>query len=160
MKTFNFSFFLLPLFSFASTILDFNNLDVQNQIIEKATEELQVRIKGNGSSLSYLPFDQVPFTAWRKSFHPNGQLLNLQQYKEGVQHGSAMEWYSTGQMKWQIILDFDKVMSAKAWTPDGAPCPITRVVNGNGIGVIYDESGSVTFRKRWENGKEVHPFKK
>jgi antitoxin component YwqK of YwqJK toxin-antitoxin module len=121
---------------------------------------LQVRLKRNGTSLSYLPFDQVPFTGWRKSFHPNGQLPILQQYKDGIQHGSAMEWYSKGQMKWQIKVDFNKVMSAKAWTPDGAPCPITRVVNGNGIGVIYDESGSITLRKRWDNGKEINPFKK
>ena len=78
MKLFNFSFSLLPLFSLASTILDFNNLDVQNQIVDKATEELQVRLKRNGTSLSYLPFDQVPFTEWKKSFHPNGQLRILQ----------------------------------------------------------------------------------
>jgi hypothetical protein len=62
MILYNLSFLLLPLFSFASTILDFNNLDVQNQIVDKATEELQVRLKRNGTSLSYLPFDQVPFT--------------------------------------------------------------------------------------------------
>ena len=154
MKSLNFFYLLFPIFSFASTTLDFNNSSVQNQIIEKAVPDLQVRKKTNGELITYLPFDQIPFTGWKKSFHPNGQLLNIHQYKDGIQHGSAIEWYSTGQMKWKINVESTKVLNAYAWTPDGNPCPITRVRKGNGIGIIYNEDGSIASRMKWINGKE------
>ena len=32
-------------------------------------------------------------------------------------------------------------MSAKVWKPNGEKCPVTNVVDGNGLVVIYDDDG-------------------
>ena len=37
-----------------------------------------------------------------------------------------------------------KVMTIVSWKPNGEKCPVTNVVNGNGVWVAY-----------WENGKEL-----
>ena len=60
--------FFLPLFAEPLNI-DFNDPKVQNAILKDASENLQTRIKADGTEISYLPFDQVPFSGWRKSFH-------------------------------------------------------------------------------------------
>ena len=143
--------FFLPLFAEPLNI-DFNDPKVQNAILKDASENLQTRIKADGTEISYLPFDQVPFSGWRKSFHPNGQVKSLHQYERGIVHGYAMEWYQTGQMKWKISMNQGKIVSAESWKPDSTPCPRTKVAMGNGIGIIYGEDGSVASELKWKDG--------
>ena len=135
--------------------LDFNNPKVQNAIIKEAQTDLQIRTKQDGSGITYLPWDQVPFSGWKKSFYENGQIQFLQKFENGIPHGYAIAWYQTGLMKWKIVMNQGKIVTAQSWKPDSKPCPVTKVSNGNGIGIIYGEDGSVHSELRWKEGVPI-----
>ena len=157
------------------------NLDdpkVQNQIISTAVQNLDFRKKANGDVLWYHPFNQVPYTGWWVSFHENGQVYRLTQFKNGEIEGIADEWYENGQKdqernykdgkkeglftKWykngqkqhEENYKDGKLMSAEVWKPNGERCPMTNLEEGNGVILFYLEDGRV-FRWIFVNGERV-----
>ncbi|SVC51976.1 uncharacterized protein METZ01_LOCUS304830 [marine metagenome] len=47
-------------------------------------------------------------------------------------------------------------MTAVAWKPNGERCPVTRVVDGNGVWVWYHESdGTKALRVTYKDGVKV-----
>jgi len=48
-----------------------------------------------------------------------------------------------------------KLMSAKAWKPNGEKCPLTNVKDGNGVWVSYYDDGTEDIRWNYKDGKRV-----
>jgi len=42
-----------------------------------------------------------------------------------------------------------------AWKPNGEKCPVTNVVNGNGVWVWYNDDGTESFRTTYKDGVKV-----
>ena len=48
-----------------------------------------------------------------------------------------------------------KCRQASAWKPNGEKCPVTNILNGNGVIVWYEEDGAVSHRQTYKAGKIV-----
>jgi hypothetical protein len=46
-------------------------------------------------------------------------------------------------------------MTVVAWKPNGEKCPVTNVVNGNGVWVWYNDDGTENSRHTFKDGEEV-----
>jgi len=47
------------------------------------------------------------------------------------------------------------MMTQTRWKPNGEKCPVTNVVNGNGVVVVYEEDGTERVRLNFKNGEPV-----
>ena len=131
------------------------NLDdpkVQDQIIAIAVQKLDKRDNVNGDRISYLPFQQVPYTGWKVSFYDNGQVEVLYQIKDGKLNGLWTDWYENGQKSGERNYKDSKMMSVEAWKPNGEKCPVTNVKDGNGVLVIYNKDGTDLMRVTFKDG--------
>ena len=68
------------------------------------------------------------------SFYESGQRESVKNYKDG------------------------KLMFAVSWKPDGEKCPDTKVVEGNGILVVYKKDGTEKERQAFRDGVEAFDF--
>ena len=115
-----------------------------------------------GEELAYAPNEQTPYTGWSKSMYGNGQISSLTEWKDGEVHGLELAWYTPNEKKngkyvcimksaktWQD----GKQMTVVAWKPNGDKCPVTNVVNGNGVWVVYDDDGTEGYRQTYKDGK-------
>jgi len=122
---------------------------------------------------------QKPYSGASKSMHENGQIRFLNQYKDGKQEGLAFWWYENGQKAWKSTWEDGKqeghftawyengqkshestykdgkLITAVAWKPNGEKCPVTNVVNGNGVLVRYNDDGMEDRRFFYQNGKRA-----
>ena len=107
---------------------------------------------------------EPPYTGWVKEVnHKYDSIVKLTQFKDGVQDGPDMSWglrvmggykleegtwkdgakdglwtYWYGrQKKREETYKDGKLMTAVAWRHNGEKCPVTNVVNGNGVVVRY-----------------------
>ena len=92
----------------------------------KARKEQRARLI---SMLAELP--QPSYTGWGKTMYNNGQISWLAQYKDG------------------------KRWSAVTWKPNGEKCPVTNIVDGNGVVVVYNDDGTEAFRQTFKDGELV-----
>ena len=61
--------------------------------------------------------------------------------REGRPSGLAKTWYQNGQKSGEINFDNGFFVSGRKWKPNGNPCPITNLKDGDGESVVYDDSG-------------------
>ena len=99
--------------------------------------------------------DQTPLTGWVKMVHDNGQVRELSQYKDGKADGLGIEWYEIGQKEREHTYKDGKLVTAVAWKPNGEKCPVTNVVNGNGVWVRYSPVGTEWIRFTFKGGEQV-----
>jgi antitoxin component YwqK of YwqJK toxin-antitoxin module len=64
-------------------------------------------------------------------------------------------WYENGQKAREMNLKADKLMSAEVWKPNGEKCPVTNVVDGNGVIVWYKDDGTEELRQTYKDGELV-----
>ena len=101
--------------------------------------------------LKYAPNKQTPYTGWSKWMHYNGQLSGLSQWKDGKRDGLEVSWYGNGQKNFEATYKDSKIVTAVAWKFNGERCPVTNVVNGNGVVVKYYRYG-VLARNAYKDG--------
>jgi antitoxin component YwqK of YwqJK toxin-antitoxin module len=46
-------------------------------------------------------------------------------------------------------------VTAVTWKPNGEKCPVTNVVNGNGVVVQYNDDGTEDYHWTYKDGKRV-----
>jgi hypothetical protein len=105
--------------------------------------------------LAYAPNQQTPYTGWAKDMdlHYNGQINMLTQFKDGKKDGMSMSWFKNGQ-KWREQTYKDgKLWTAVKWKPNGEKCPVTNIVNGNGVMVWYNDDGTEDRRTTYKDGE-------
>lgn len=83
--------------------------------------------------------------------------VSEQNYKDGKLDGLTIKWYQNGQKSSEQIFHNGKIVSAYGWRPDGERCPSTRVVDGVGILLLYDDFGEERAREKYsyEKSKRV-----
>lgn len=76
-----------------------------------------------------------------------GIKVKEQNFNEGKLDGITNRWYQNGQKSAQQIFHNGGIVTAIGWKPDGSRCPSTRVINGAGVVVLYDDFGEEISRK-------------
>ena len=77
-----------------------------------------------------------------------------QNFKDGKLDGLSVRWYRNGQKSSEQIFQDGHIVTAIGWKPDGERCPSTRVVDGVGVLVIYDDFGEETIREEFEGDRQ------
>ena len=142
-------------------------------------DKLQKRGR-EGEETLYLPNSDTPYTGKViGSRDPSGKPWELFNFKGGKLDGLATRWYENGQ-KWVeeswkngkrdglLILWSEyamkqeeanwkdgKLVTITIWKPNGEKCPITNVVEGNGVLVLYNDDGTIQERVIFKNGEPV-----
>ena len=73
----------------------------------------------------------------------------------GFRDGLNTRCYKNGQKYYEHIYKDGKLVTAVAWKPNGEKCPVTNVVNGNGVWVWYNDDGTESFRTTYKDGVKV-----
>ena len=87
-------------------------------------------------------------------WYSNGIKKSILPIKNGLPSGRALRWYSNGQMSGEVFISNGLYVSGKVWKPNGEPCPITNLENGNGISVRYNEVGEKIETFKYNNGRQ------
>jgi len=91
------------------------------------------------------------FTLW----YENGQKRWEDNYKDGKKDGLLTLWYENGQKEAEVNAKDGKMVTMTKWKPSGEKCPITNMVDGNGVVVHYNEDGTEKTRFRYKDGEIV-----
>jgi antitoxin component YwqK of YwqJK toxin-antitoxin module len=159
---------------------DLDEPKILDDIIAEAIDQDKLQMRGEeGEELFYAQNEQTPYSGWTKSLHDNGQIHVLKQYKggkrdglsalwfkngnkcmednwkDGKKDGLSTGWYENGQIREESNWKDDKLVSYTVWKPNGEKCPITNVVDGNGVCVVYSENGTEKWRQRYKDGVRV-----
>ena len=135
---------------------DLDDKETLDKIIAEAIDGNTLQGRGKeGEVLAYAPNQQTPYTGWAKEMYDNGQVRELSQYKDGKADGLGIEWYEIGQKEWEHTNKDGKLVTAVAWKPNGEKCPVTNVVNGNGVWVRYSPVGTEWIRFTFKDGEQV-----
>ena len=80
---------------------------------------------------------------------PNIKTL-VQNYKDGNLDGLSVRWYKSGLKSSEQVFHNGKIVTAIGWKPNGDRCPSTRVVDGVGVLVVYDDFGTERNREEFQ----------
>ena len=99
------------------------------------------------------------FTYWNNNLERIKEL----NYKQGKLDGVCTAWYGNGNKSSVQTFINGKILNAKGWKPNGDYCPSTKVVDGIGVVVFYDEDKKGNLQtlskieyiiERYENGNK------
>ena len=117
---------------FAQKKINLDDLMVLEKVLESAVTTLVERESTDGSILSFLPGQELPFTGWRKQIRKNGEIRSLEQFKDGKSHGLYRYWWKNG------------VKSEEKNNRNGM---------AHGIWLAWYEDGGKQLQQRVRNGK-------
>ena len=90
-------------------------------------------------------------TEWNE----NGRKMAKATFTDGKADGPETWWYSNGQKQGEGNWKDGNLVTAFAWNPNGEKCPVTNVVNGNGVKVWYNNDGTEIYRLTYKDGETV-----
>jgi antitoxin component YwqK of YwqJK toxin-antitoxin module len=90
----------------------------------------------------------------KAEWYENGNKKSEETYKEGKKDRFE-SWYENGNKRATSTFKNEKMMTQTRWKPNGEKCPVTNVVNGNGVVVVYEEDGTERVRLTFKNGEPV-----
>ncbi len=146
------------------------------KIIAEAIDEGKLQRRGGKY---YAPNQETPYSGWTKAIRDNGTIYGLIQFKDGKGDGPETRWYNNrqkfyernckdgkvdgletawypnGQKMCEKTYKDGKMMTVVRWKPNGEKCPVTNVVDGNGVVVIYDDDGTEGYRQTYKDGRPV-----
>ena len=76
-------------------------------------------------------------------------------YKDGEKDGLWTKWYENGQMKDEITWKDGELITAVVWRLNGEKCPVTNVVEGNGVLVSYNDDGTEYRHATFKDGEMI-----
>ena len=88
-------------------------------------------------------------------WYEDGRKKGNASYKNGKLDGLMMLWYGNGQKRLKRTFENGKLITAVAWKLNGRKCPVTNIVNGNGISVWYNPDGTEKDRTTYKDGERV-----
>ena len=90
-----------------------------------------------------------------ESWYPSGRKQLEQSVENGKLHGPARRWYQNGQKKDHSLYQNGRIISIVVWKPNGEKCSDTKLINGNGLWVRYNNEGTESWRSNYKNGEYV-----
>ena len=108
-----------------------------------------------------LRFHQGSYVKGKKhglfEFWSDLNVKNLEQnFNDGNLNGLSIRWYKNGSKSSEQIFQNGKILTAIGWKPNGERCPSTRVVNGVGVLVLYDDFGTESNREEFDENLKSH----
>ena len=91
-------------------------------------------------------------TAWFE----NGQKTGEWMFENNKLNGLVTKWFKNGQKKLEANFKDDKLVTSTGWKPNGEKCPITNMIDGNGVVVEYSEDGTEEELFRYKDGERVY----
>jgi len=88
-------------------------------------------------------------------FYPNGTKERVHNFENGTENGSSTSWYSNGNTQRESIWKNGKMISCSVWKPNGEKCTSTKIDNGDGVIVFYNDEGEEVGKNYFKNGKEL-----
>ena len=88
-------------------------------------------------------------------YYSNGTKEWVHNYKDGKEDGSSTQWYPNGSKKLEGVWEDGKIISCSVWKPNGEKCNSTKIKNGDGVVVFYNEDGQVLTENYFKNGKKL-----
>jgi antitoxin component YwqK of YwqJK toxin-antitoxin module len=85
-------------------------------------------------------------------WHENGTKKSEVNTKNGKPDGLSTSWYENGQRKVVFLCSEGKVVNGMGWLPNGQVCPISKIKDGSGVIVDYDNEGKEVSRKKFKEG--------
>ena len=115
--------------------IDLDDPETLDEIIAGAAvgDELQQRGK-ESEELYYARNAQKPYTGWNVTFHNNGQIKYLVQYKDGKYDGLWVRWFENGQKNLEENYKDGEL---------------------HGLIIRYNDDGKERFRETYKDGKRV-----
>ena len=92
-----------------------------------------------------------------KEWYSNGQKREEGKWLEGKAHGIFEEWYSTGKKANEQVFYAGILKTALVWKPDGTLCRKSRVEQGEGILLEYNQYGNLIGESEIKSGKRFLP---
>lgn len=90
-------------------------------------------------------------------WHPNGEKQEEGEWREGKAHGIFEEWYPDGRKANEQVFKRGLLVTALVWKPNGSLCKESRVENGEGLLLKYNQQGDLIGESRISSGKRVLP---
>lgn len=87
-----------------------------------------------------------------KYWHPNGKLKVMGRTKDGEVDGIWQQFYTNGNKHYESVNKVGKLVSKKIWKINGELCDESKVENGTGTFVLFDENGSRVKTVTFKNG--------
>lgn len=125
--------------------------------------------EGENEDLLCKPDGQTPYTGWSKLMYRNGQVENLEHYKDGKLHGLEIMWYENGQKSSETNYKAGKKhgLEVRWYIPPLSLAPgelamsKTNYKNGekHGLQTWWDKEGNIIRKSRFENGEKVETIK-
>lgn len=108
-----------------------------------------------------LRFHQGSYVKGKKhglfEFWSDVNVKNLEQnFNDGNLNGLSIRWYKNGSKSSEQIFQNGKILTAIGWKPSGERCPSTRVVNGVGVLVLYDDFDKESNREEFDENLKSH----
>ncbi len=128
---------------------DLDDKETLDEIIAEAIDFNKLQKRGE---LFYAPNQQTPYTGRAKYMHSDGRVLG--QYRDGKPDGLWAGWYSNGLKSFEHTYKAGKLWTTDGWQPNGEKCPVTNVVNGNGVMVYYNDDGKEAYRQTYKDGNK------
>jgi antitoxin component YwqK of YwqJK toxin-antitoxin module len=88
-------------------------------------------------------------------WYEDGQKKSEENFKDGKRDGLGTRWYEDGQKKSEENFKDGKPWTAIAWKPNGEKCPVTKLIDGNGVWVFHKDDGTEWIRWTFKDGEEV-----
>ena len=113
----------------------------------------------NGQKSSEINYKDSKPDGHSTIWHENGQKLMEANFQDSTPIGLQTVWYANGQKHSEIShkLQGRRIIlwNAFVWKPNGDKCPLTNLVNGNGVVVEYKEDGTEKRRVTYNDGEMV-----
>ena len=91
-----------------------------------------------------------------QTWHKNGNRKVIGQTTEGEMDGEWKGYYMNGQIGSLSLNKLGQLIRIEVWQPDGKRCLDSRVENGTGQYLLYDEKGEVYERREFEKGIQIN----
>ena len=74
---------------------------------------------------------------------------------EDTKNGIQTEYWENGQQDSEGNYKGGKLMTVVVWKPNGEKCPVTKLIDGNGVALWYKKDGTEELRQTYKDGVEV-----
>jgi cytochrome c biogenesis protein CcmG/thiol:disulfide interchange protein DsbE len=127
---------------------DYNNFEAPYKITDYYMDG-QLQMLANASAV----FPDEIYEGEVKFYAKNGKLENIESYKKGILNGKYSNFYSSGQLRYEIIYkDALKWEAVSAYKETGEKLPTGTLKNGSGTLISYYLGGNKSSVESFKNG--------
>ena len=109
----------------------------------------------NGDKESDIEWDKDQYHGIFRYWFSNGKPKVVGQTQDGEVNGEWKNYYTNGQLNAHSINEIGKLKSIKVWRDNGGICQESKVEEGDGIFIEYDESGKPIRERIFKEGVEI-----